>query len=413
MDQRALALDAAAALRPRSAPRPRAARRRRRGSRRRLRRRRCPSRRSRSPSGRSARTRRRGRARVPPGRARARRSSSRSRSRSRRSARSRDRQREVRAGRNVQAGRRAAQVAQLDPCAGRPARPARRRHRGTRAGRSRRRAPCRCTLRSSSRHAGGKRPPWVATPTRAVVGLEAERVVDRGHDRDAALRLPRPRRVEHRDDRLAPVARARRAPSCRSADRPRTPQRGRAACSDTQPGLSAGTWTPSRSSTPGHGSSASSRLPSRSTWSHRGATQRRPRSRGPTRPCSRASRRARAHAPRGPSARASRMPPDLASLMLTPCAISAHARDVGERVAVLVDVDRNRRALASASRRPDRPRGSGCSQYSTPSSASCGSASSASSSDHHSLTSTCSGSVGHGAHGANALDVEAVARRRA
>ena len=41
---------------------------------------------------------------------------------------------------------------------------------------------------------------------------------------------------------------------------------------------------------------------------------------------------------------ASRIPPDFASLRLTPCARSAQARDVGERVAVLVDVDRDGRA---------------------------------------------------------------------
>ena len=62
--------------------------------------------------------------------------------------------------------------------------------------------------------------------------------------------------------------------------------------------------------------------------------------------------------------------------------------DVGERVAVLVDVDGDAANAASARCRPDRRQRSGCSQYSTPSSASCGSASRASSSDHASLTST-------------------------
>ena len=52
---------------------------------------------------------------------------------------------------------------------------------------------------------------------------------------------------------------------------------------------------------------------------------------------------------------ASRIPPDFASLMLMPCAISAHRRDVGERVAVLVDVDRDRRARPSARARRRRP----------------------------------------------------------
>ena len=87
---------------------------------------------------------------------------------------------------------------------------------------------------------------------------------------------------------------------------------------------------------------------------------------------------------------ASRMPPDFASLMLIPCAISAHAR---RRPAC--GSPRRRRSgpasAASAPGPPGSPARSGCSQYSTPSSASCGIASSASSSDHHSLTSTCSG----------------------
>ena len=42
---------------------------------------------------------------------------------------------------------------------------------------------------------------------------------------------------------------------------------------------------------------------------------------------------------------ASRIPPDFASLTLIPCARSAHAGDVVKRVAVLVDVDRDGRAL--------------------------------------------------------------------
>ena len=48
--------------------------------------------------------------------------------------------------------------------------------------------------------AGGKRPPWVATPTSAVVGSKRERLVDGADDRDAVLGLPRALRVEHRDD---------------------------------------------------------------------------------------------------------------------------------------------------------------------------------------------------------------------
>ena len=43
--------------------------------------------------------------------------------------------------------------------------------RGTRAGRSRSPEPSRMQARSSSRHSGGNRPPCVATPTSATVGL--------------------------------------------------------------------------------------------------------------------------------------------------------------------------------------------------------------------------------------------------
>ncbi len=211
-------------------------------------------------------------------------------------------------------------------------------------------------VRSSSRHAGGKRPPWVATPTTAVVGPRRKRVVDRGHDRNAALRLARPRRVEQRDDGALPVREhaARGLPVVRVA---------REALSEYEqllghprPGLSAGTCTPSRSSTPGHGSSASSRLPSRSTWSHRGATQQ-------PAAIARPDSTMQPSMTPSPSARAactirsaSRIPPDFASLMLIPCAISGAARHVAEPVAVLVDVDRDRRALLQRrARRRHRP----------------------------------------------------------
>ena len=80
--------------------------------------------------------------------------------------------------------------------------------------------------------------------------------------------------------------------------------------------------------------------------------------------------------------------------------------DVGERVAVLVDVDRDRRAAPQLGPVRDRRAGSGCSQYS---SGICGSSSSASSSDQYSFTSTWSGSVGRRANGAHALEVEPVA----
>ena len=110
---------------------------------------------------------------------------------------------EVRAGRDVEAGRRAARSRSSTLCRAR-ARRARRRRRGTRAARSRRRAPCRCSCAAArATPAGTARPEW--RRRRGPCRAEAERVVDRGDDRDAALRLPRPRRVEQRDDLSLPV----------------------------------------------------------------------------------------------------------------------------------------------------------------------------------------------------------------
>ena len=86
---------------------------------------------------------------------------------------------EVRAGRDVQPVGRLAQVAQLDAVPRGELDQLGVVARGTRAARSRRRARPRSQLFSSSRQAGGKRPPCVATPTSAVVGSKAERLVDR------------------------------------------------------------------------------------------------------------------------------------------------------------------------------------------------------------------------------------------
>ena len=159
-----------------------------------------PARRSRSPSGRSGRT-----ASASP-RARAARSSSSETvifpiAHSEPTVRTIfARHLEVRAGRDVQTGRRPTQVAQLDAVPrGQPGRAPRRR-RGTRAARSRRRARSRCTSSAAPATRAGSGRPGVATPTSAVVGLERERLVDRADDRDAVLRLARARRVEDRDD---------------------------------------------------------------------------------------------------------------------------------------------------------------------------------------------------------------------
>ena len=83
--------------------------------------------------------------------------------------------------------------------------------------------------------------------------------------------------------------------------------------------------------------------------------------------------------------------------------------DVGERVAVLVDVDRDGRAALQL--RPARVAGgSGCSQYS---SRICGRSSSASSSVQSSFTSTCSGRSVAAAHRAHALERRGRRGRRA
>ena len=103
---------------------------------------------------------------------------------------------------------------------------------------------------------------------------------------------------------------------------------------------------------------------------------------------------------------ASRIPPDLASLTLIAVRALGAERDVGERVAVLVDVDRDRRAALQLG--PVRDRRPAAAARSTRAASAAGS-SSASSSVQYSLTSTWSGSVGRGADGADALEVEPVA----
>ena len=113
---------------------------------------------------------------------------------------------EVRAGRHIEVGRRPPQIGQRD--AGRRARAP------TISGSSARNwcrpfsmsSPFRMQSRSRSRQAGGKRPPCVATPTRAVVGSQRQGRGDVRDDRHTLLRLPRTRRVEDRDDVLAAVA---------------------------------------------------------------------------------------------------------------------------------------------------------------------------------------------------------------
>ena len=185
--------------------------------------------------------------------------------------------------------------------------------------------PCSTQARRIAIHSGGKRPPCVATPTSAVVGPSGSASATLADHRHALLRLAGARRVEDRDDVVAPVAEhaAHRLPVVRVAGE---------ALSEQQiphglpsPGSSGGSCTPSTNGTPGHGSCASRRLPSRSTWSKRDATC------APAEMPSPDSTMQPSMQP-SPSARAactirtaSRIPPDFASLTLIPCARSAHA----------------------------------------------------------------------------------------
>ena len=82
--------------------------------------------------------------------------------------------------------------------------------------------------------------------------------------------------------------------------------------------------------------------------------------------------------------------------------------DVGERVAVLVDVDREAPSAPAARRRPGRLRAAAARRTRRRVPASSGIASSASSSDQYSFTSTWSGSGGRAPHRADAFDVEPV-----
>ena len=216
------------------------------------------------------------------------------------------RQLEVRAGRDVQAGRRLAQIAQLDAVP--------RGERGellvvgrrTRAGRSRRPGRLAMQLLSSSRHAGGNRPPCVATPTSAVVGLEA-RARRRPSRRPGSRCSVSPARRESRSATTPlAVARARRGPSSRSAGRPEYPsarmqQPTRRLDTETRPFGGELDAVDERDSGP--------RIVRRAAGCRRGRRGRRGarlrsrrRSRAPTRSCTRASRRARARARRAPSA---------------------------------------------------------------------------------------------------------------
>ena len=252
---------------------------------------------------------------------------------------------EVRAARHVEIGGRAAEVGQ------RRARLARERRelgivaRGTGAGRSRSPIPFVTQSRRISRQAGGNRPPCVATPTSATVGASGSAAATSATIGTPSSLLAGPRRVEDRDDVLAAVAQhaAHRLAVVRVAREALGEDQQRAAQPTPRPGSSEGTCTPSTNATPGTrvlgeqevavevdvvaerrndaaGSDADARLDHAAE--HHAETE-------------------RARGVRHPDRLAD--PARLRELDVDAVRDLGAARHVGERVAVLVDVDRDRR----------------------------------------------------------------------
>ena len=205
---------------------------------------------------------------------------------------------------------------------------------------------------SRSRHAGGKRPPCVATPTTATVGSYGSRGLDAADDRDALVRLPRPLRVEDRDYRIRPVA---HDPAHRLAvvgvvrealaedEDAALPAH---ACADTpRPGADDGQLDAvvrTRRPATGPRAAAGCRRGRRGRRAARRSSP--PRSRGPDssmQPSITPMRSARAACDDAnrlaDAARLRELDVDAVRDLGAP-------RDVGERMAVLVDVDRDRRA---------------------------------------------------------------------
>ena len=185
---------------------------------------------------------------------------------------------------------------------------------------------------------------------------ERQRLLDgRRRSGTPSSRLPGARRVEDRDDVVAAGSGGRRASSCRSAGRPRSPRRGSGTAScDTESRArrtEAGRRRRTRRPATGRARAGGCRRGRRGRRGSRPA--RRPRSRAPTRSCSRASaepeRARRVH-------HAHRLadPARLRELDVDAVRALGARGDVGERVAVLVDVDRDRRALLQLAARPGR-----------------------------------------------------------
>ena len=88
--------------------------------------------------------------------------------------------------------------------------------------------------RRSSIHAGGKYPPCVDDADERGRRLERQRLLDGRDDRHAVLRLRRRASSRGSRRRRRAGSAARRASSCRSAGRPRSPQRAAGTCMDTE-----------------------------------------------------------------------------------------------------------------------------------------------------------------------------------
>ena len=225
--------------------------------------------------------------------------------------------------------------------------------------------------------------------------LGAERERARPHPQRSGRRPRSRRRGSSRRSRPRRPAgsAARRASSCRSAGRAENPSARitRPLTRSQDPAPPRGTCTPSTNAGPGAGSCASSRFPSRSTWSQSGATAQ-PGGDPEPRLDHAAEHHAEAEGPRGVHH------PDrltdaarLRKLHVDPVRHLATCGDVGERVAVLVDVDREGDAAAQLAPPRNLLRAAAARRIRHPAPRAHRTASSASSYVHHSFTSTMSG----------------------
>ena len=186
-------------------------------------------------------------------------------------------------------------------------------------------------VRDRSRGAARARPagsgrPAVATPTSAVVGSSGSASATRADDREAVLGLPRPRRVEHRDDVVAAGSAdaARGLAVVRVAGEALGEDQEPPLRATPRPGSSEGSWTPSTNCDARPGVVARAAGCRRGRRGRRGcaicAPAAMPRPDSTMQPSITPSPSARAACA---IRTASRIPPDFASLMLIPCARSA------------------------------------------------------------------------------------------